>query len=197
MSSLELPRAVQDGNCCWIKIYTSSTLHLSRGRAGSPVPPLLPCLTPWRILCGCLLCSHTWPQSSPSSIDVIPDPTASTVLSFSYTAWGRSYGLAADIPVCLRLEHLRETILALVEPCSNLSYEIRSSHVTLSRGHPYRSSPVFLRNACPNVCLGKSWLLSPHWDMVQRDKCGASHHEIFSDCLRSWPGTNKDAGEVC
>lgn len=153
-----------------IKMYASSTLHLSWGRAVSPIPPPLPFLMPWRMLCGFLLCFHTWPQSSPSSLDVIPDPTPSTVLSFPYTVWGRSYGLAADIPVCLRLEHFHKAVLALVNHLvtSHMKSDLCMWHWC---GHPYRSSPVFLRNACPGVCPGKSWLLSPHWQMVQEDKC--------------------------
>lgn len=105
-----------------IKIYSSSTPHSSQGRPGPPVPPLLTFLMPWRSLSGCLLCSHTWPESSPSSLDVMPDPTPrANVLPFPYARQGRSCGLAADTP---GWKSLCKASLAWAERSSNISCEI-------------------------------------------------------------------------
>lgn len=143
-------------------IYARSTLHLSQGMPGSPVPPPLIFLMPWRALSSCLLCSHIWPESSPSFLDVSPDPTPSTNVLSSLTQ--RVGGAVVWLQTSQSFsgwKRLHKACLALAEPCSDISWEIWSSHVMLWCSRPYRGSPVFLRNVCPGVCPEKSWLLSP------------------------------------
>lgn len=127
------------------KTYTSSTLHSSQGRPGSPNPPPLAFRMPWRSFSSCLLCSHTWPESLPPSLDIMPDPTPSC-------------GPAVDIP---GWKPLCKASLAWAERCSNISHEIWSSHAMLPCGHLYKGSPMCPRNACPGVCAKKSWLPLP------------------------------------
>lgn len=85
----------------------------------------------------------------------IPHPVHMSFLPLTQR-WGRSCGLAADIP---GWKCLCKASLAWDECCSNTSGEICSSDAMVPCGHLCKGSPVFLRNTHPGICVKKIWLV--------------------------------------
>lgn len=140
---------------------------------------------PWGSLSACLLCSHTWPKSSPSILDTMPYPTPSAHgLPPRYTTEREELWFGCRHPM---MEMSLQSKLSLRWKLRQISGEICPSHAMVPCGHLRKAPLCFWGTPTRYLCKEDLADLT-HTEIELREVVAllARISDVASDCDEVW-----------